>query len=139
MSRSILVPAVLLAAALTGACGSDSTPTNPTPPTAINEPPFTGTLTVNGAATYPFPVNRTGTITATLAALSTDGAIVGFELGTWNPTTSSCTIGTIANDQAAAGATLIGNAASTDNFCVRIFDVGKLTAPTDFVINVTHF
>jgi hypothetical protein len=140
MPRSLFVPVVLLTAALVGACGNDSTPTGPTTtPVAITEPPFTGTLTVNGAATFPFAVNQTGTITATLTALSTDGAVVGFELGTWNATTSTCTVATIANDQATAGATIIGNAASTANFCVRIFDVGKLTAPTDYVITVTHF
>jgi hypothetical protein len=139
MHRSLFVPVVLLAAALTGACGSDSTPTTNTPtPTQVSEA-FSGTLTVNGAATFPFAVNQTGTITATLTALSTDGAVVGFELGTWNATTSTCTVATIANDQATAGATIIGNAASTANFCVRIFDVGKLTAPTDYVITVTHF
>ena len=139
MSRSTLAPFALLTALVAGGCGSStSSPTSPTSPTQITEA-FNGTLTVNGAATYPFAVQQTGTITATLDALSTDGAVVGLALGTWNATTLSCAIPTIANDAAVQGTSVIGSAASTANFCVRIYDVGKLTDPTDYVITVTHF
>ena len=142
MSRSTLVPFVLLAAALTGACGSSLSnptgPSNPSAPTQISEA-FEGTLTVNGATTYPFAVQQTGTVTATLSALSPDDAIVGLQLGTWNSTTASCAVPSIYNDNATSGASVIGSATSTANFCVRIADVGKLAGPTDYVITVTHF
>jgi hypothetical protein len=32
-----------------------------------------------------------------------------------------------------------GTAQQTGNFCVRIYDVGKLTASTNYTIDVTHF
>ena len=78
------------------------TPTTPTTPTtpgnAITEPPFTGTLKVNGAATYPFTATSAGTITATLASITPDASVaIGLSIGTW--TGSACQI-VIANDNA---------------------------------------
>lgn len=124
-------------AALTAACGSSSTPTTPTPtPVSINEG-FTGTLTVNGGVTYPFVVQQTGTITATLNGLAPDAsATIGLAIGTWNG--ASCAQ-VIPNDAAVLNTTVTGNANGTGNFCVRVYDVGKLTAPEDFSVAVVHY
>ncbi len=89
----------------------------------------TNTLVTNNIATA-------GTVTATLSSLSVNGAVVGLSLGTWNGT--SCQI-IIANDSAAVGGTATGAAQTTGNFCARVYDVGKLTAPTDYVITVQHY
>jgi hypothetical protein len=32
-----------------------------------------------------------------------------------------------------------GTAQSVGQFCARVYDVGKLTAPTDITLDVTHF
>ena len=59
--------------ALAGAgCNSDSntTPTTPTP-TAVTET-FTGTLTVNGAVTFPFVADQAGSANAVLKAMQPD-------------------------------------------------------------------
>src|SRR3954451_21013454 len=101
-----LISGVLLAGGLilAAACSSNDTltPTTPTTPTtpgnAITEPPFTGTLKVNGAATYPFTATSAGTITATLASIAPDASVaIGLSIGTW--TGSACQI-VIANDTA---------------------------------------
>jgi hypothetical protein len=130
---------VLLSACLAAGCGSDpfTTPTAPsTPATTVTEL-FEGTLTVNGAATYPFTVAQPGTATASLTALSPDSSVVvGLSLGTWNG--SACQI-ILANDAASQGASVVGNATSIGSFCARIYDVGKLTAATDFVVTLTHY
>ena len=128
--------ALILAAGLFAGCGDDTTPTTPTdPPVEIAEP-FTGTLTITGAFTHPFIVQRAGQATATLTSLSPDSAaVISLSLGTWNG--QVCQI-LLANDAATTNTTVVGNA-SAGNFCVRVSDVGRLTAPTDYAITVRHF
>ena len=63
-------------------------PDAPTAPTVTET--FTGTLTVNGATTHPFPIDAIvgGTVTATLKTIAPDGdSVVGLSLGTWNGST----------------------------------------------------
>ena len=136
-ARALWLPAVLLAALAAGACSDNSTPSGPTAPapTAITET-FDGTLTVNGAITQPFVVGTAGTVVVRLAALEPVDAVIGVSIGTWNGVT--CQI-VIANDNATSGASATGNATSTGNYCVRVYDVGKLTRPAGYQISVTHF
>jgi hypothetical protein len=136
-ARAIWVPAVLLAALAASGCSGSSTPSGPTgpPPTAVTET-FDGTLTVNGAVTQPFVVGTAGTVQLQLAALEPADAVIGVGIGTWNGV--SCQI-VIANDNATSGASAIGNATATGNYCVRVYDAGKLTRSVGYQITVTHF
>jgi hypothetical protein len=137
MYRTITVLALILAAGAAASCGDDDPPTAPTPvpPVEVTEP-FSGTLTINGAVTHPFIVQRAGNVTAQLTGLSPDeAAVISLALGTWNG--QSCQI-IIANDAATLNSAAIGTA-SAGNFCVRMSDVGRLTAPTDYVVIVRHF
>ena len=62
------------------------TPIDPTP-TEITEPPFTGTLTVNGGVTKPFQTVAAGTVTAIIDSIQPTPTIaIGVSLGTWNGT-----------------------------------------------------
>jgi hypothetical protein len=130
--------AALVLGALGSACGDD-TVTNPDTgqtPVSVTES-YTDTITVNGAHTTPFTVNRAGTVSARLSALAPDDTVtIGLSLGTWNG--SSCQI-ILANDSAVLNAAVTGTAQQTGQFCVRIYDVGKLTAATDYTIDITHF
>jgi hypothetical protein len=134
---------ILLIGALAGfasGCSSNTSspvPTTPTPDN-ITEPPFQGTLTVNGAATVPFVTTQTGTATATLAALDPDPdgtVIIGLALGTWNGTTCQLVL---TNDSASVGASVVGSVAGAATLCVRVYDVGKLTAPVTYTVNIVH-
>jgi len=136
MLRSTSAFVIILFAALVTGCGSDSSGTTGPTPVSITES-FTGTINTNGAATFPFPVQQTGSVTATLTAITPDGTTVGVSLGTWNG--SVCQV-ILANDATTAGTTVTGTAAGTGNFCTRVYDAaGTLTGPTDFVITVVHF
>jgi predicted small lipoprotein YifL len=76
---------VLLAATTLAGCGDDDpidVPTQPTP-VAVTET-FTGTLTVNGAVTHRFSVDRAGTVSAQVKTLSEQAAVLGVSLGTFN-------------------------------------------------------
>jgi hypothetical protein len=118
------------------ACSEDSVPIAPVEtPVQISES-FSGSITVNGAATHTFTTERAGQAAATLTSLAPDNtAVVSFTLGTWNG--SYCQI-TLAKDDATTSSSLVGTA-SAGSFCVRISDVGRLTAPTDYEITVQHY
>ncbi|MEP6592325.1 MAG: hypothetical protein ABJC51_01465, partial [Acidobacteriota bacterium] len=124
-------------AMVAAACGSSNTITTPTTttttaPAPITEPLFTGTLTANGAATYPFAATFGGTVTATLTALaSANASAIGIGIGTW--TGSACQI-VVANDNAAQAAAISGTVTAAASLCVRVYDVGKVTAPTAFTV-----
>jgi hypothetical protein len=125
-----LVTAVLVAPG----CESEP-PTTPTPPENVTDT-FTGSLTKNGAATFPFTVTAAGGITAALASLLPESTVaVGLSLGTWNGT--ACNI-VIANDNAVQGTSVLGQTTSGGSLCVRIFDVGKVVDPLEFTITVVH-
>ena len=137
MIRMISFSALILACAAAG-CGDDdpSTPTTPIEtPVQISET-FDGSITINGAFTHTFTTGRAGQATATLTSLSPDSAaIVSFVFGTWNGQYCQAIL---FKDDATSGANLTGNA-SLGSFCVRVADVGRLTAPTGYSITVQHF
>lgn len=136
--RVLLAVALCVTSVAMAACGTDfvETPAAPTPVT-ITEPPFTGTLTVNGAATYPFVTTASGDVKVVVTSIvpSTDATRISVALGTWNGT--ACHI-IIANDNAFVATVLSGQATAAGLLCVRVSDVGKLTEPVDFELSITH-
>jgi hypothetical protein len=133
--RAALLP--LLAVSL-AACDDNLTGIDTPSPITITEPPFTGTLTVNGAVTQPFIATGFGTVTLNLVSLdpNPDSATrVSLVLGTWNG--SACQV-VIANDSAGVGTTVLGSVSSAGNLCARISDPGRLTQAVNFEVTITH-
>ena len=97
---------------------------------------FSGTLTVNGARTHSFTVDRAGTVSAQVKSLSDQAATLGVSLGTFNG--SACAI-IISKTDAVLNTAVAGTAQSTGQFCVWVNDVGKLTSGLDYTIDVTHY
>jgi hypothetical protein len=128
---AFLLATVLCAAA----CEDNNVTTTPTPTTTTTETFADRVLTVNGAVTDQFSTTGRGAVTATLATVVPDGAVVGLSLGTWNG--SSCQI-VLANDQAVQGGSIIGQVSGVGNLCLRVYDSGKLTAPVTFSVDVSH-
>ena len=132
---TLLCP-LLTATAFLG-CGSGNTPQVPTQPTLVSiTQSFSGTLTVNGAQTHSFTVDRAGTVSAQVKSLSDQAATLGVSLGTYNG--SACAI-IISKTDAALNSSVAGTAQSTGQFCVWVNDVGKLTSGLDYTIDVTHY
>ena len=140
MSR-LPVYVLLLTAALGGAsCGGDDPTPTPVPdPVEIVED-IGGTLSVNGAFTHAFPVERAGDINATLTAVSGETPpALSIALGTWNGV--SCAL-VVVNDRAVVGtptASVIGRATVTGSYCLRISDPGTLTQAVDYTAQIRHF
>jgi hypothetical protein len=128
---------VLAVTTLVG-CGSNDDPIdNPTQPTPVEvTETFSGTLTVNGLQAHSYTIERAGTTSVQLTALSDSAATVALSLGTWNG--SACQI-IIANPAAAINTTVTGTAQTAGQFCVLLNDVGRLTAAVSYSVNVTHF
>ena len=135
MLRIISFSALMLACAAASGCADDDTPTTPVEtPVQVSES-FQGSINLNGATTHVFVTERAGQASATLTSLSPDSAaIVSFMFGTWNG--QYCQV-ILVKDDATQAQNLVGNA-SQGSFCVRIADIGRLTAPTDYVITVAH-
>ena len=114
----------------------DSGPTSP----EVTEPPFTGTLTINGGVTQAFSATAVGNVTAVIANIdpnTSDFSLsVGLALGTWNGT--SCQI-VLVNDNAGVGAGVAGFANAAGELCARVYDVGKLTQPVTFDVTIKHY
>jgi len=128
---------LLLIATTSIGCGSNNTPTAPTQPAPVQiTVSFSDTLNVNGSRTHTFTVDRAGTVTAQVKALSDQAATIGVNLGAYNG--SACAI-IIAKTDAVLNSVVTGTAQSTGNFCVWVNDVGKLTAGIDYTIDVTHY
>jgi hypothetical protein len=135
--RNFATLVMLFAAIVLAGCGDDDPvdlPSQPTP-VAVTET-FNGTLTVNGAQTHSFPVDRPGTVTAQIKTLSDQAATLGVSLGTWNG--SACAI-IISKTDAVLNSTVVGTATTAGQFCVWLNDVGKLASGVDYSVDVTHF
>lgn len=133
----MLLLAPLVAAAVATGCSDDNTIiTNPSTPTAVTET-FAGTVTVNGAFAHNFAVDTPGAVSAQLTALGPDEtAIIGFALGTWNGT--ACQL-IITNDAAKLSTVILGTATAPGTLCVRVSDVGQLSAPANYEVRVDHY
>ena len=131
---------LLLACMCTFAAGCDDDPiiTTPTPPNPVTDT-FQGQLTPNGAVTHSFNALTAGAVTVTLKTIGADNtAVVGLLIGNWNSTASTCSA-VLANDVATGGSVLQGTMSNSGALCVRIYDVGNLTAPTTaYSIEVVH-
>lgn len=137
MSRSRVRLLVCGSLLITVACGDNNPVTTPTTPTPTNvTETFSGTISVNGAATHSFVVSTSGSVTAGLASVTPDSAaVLGLSLGTWNG--AVCQV-VLANDKAQQGSVVIGTASSLGNLCVRVYDPGTLTQPIGYEVQVVH-
>jgi hypothetical protein len=129
---------VVLLAVTASACSGliDEFPTTPDP--VITTDTFTGTLTVNGGQTHAVFTGATGTVVATLTSLGeAPPETVGFSMGTL-AVTGACNV-VLANDAAVVTTVLTGSVATLQgSLCVRLYDVGKLTAPVEYSFTVSH-
>src|SRR5215813_2225935 len=137
--RAILLSVAVLA---TGACSNDtlSSLTTPTNPVTVTDT-FTGTLTQNGAFTHPFTTASLGAVTVTIVNLAPNSSqIVGISLGVWNGSACSTSpqTGGASSDSATTGSSITLNASAAGSLCVRLYDVGFVTSPVLYSLQVTH-
>jgi hypothetical protein len=131
--------AALLAGLALG-CGSDSVPTSPTV-VDVSTQVFSGTLAVGATRFYSFTVISGGTISASLASVTSaqDNTVLDavLELGIGFPAGTGCAVTTTKNVSPAL-TTQVLTSGEPGIHCVRIADVGDLTAPIKFAVRFAH-
>ncbi len=146
MLRLLARPLLFLAlAALTTSACSDNTLSQLAAASATTSNPstdtFTGTLSQNGAFTHIFTIQTLGAVTVTIINLSPNTSqVVGLSLGVWTGaacSTSPATGGS-ASDIATTGTSITLNATAAGNLCARLYDVGFVTQPVLYTMQITH-
>ena len=134
--RSVLLLNLAVACSLAAvACGASQAATAAPTPTPITEN-FSGAIDKNGAVTFTFTVAAPGTITASITSLAPIVTLaVGMSIGTWDGTVCSASL---SNDNARVSDQLTGNTAVTGSYCIRVYDVGNITATEQVAITVIH-
>jgi len=128
----------LLLVLTTAGCKGDLDSLFPTTPDPVRvTETFSGTVAINGAATHAFFTSTTGSVTATLTSLGdTPPESIGVSLGTWSG--AACTL-VLVQDRAVVTSIVVGTVSTLGgSLCVRIYDAGRLTAPTPYEIKVDH-
>jgi hypothetical protein len=146
MLRLLARPVVLLALVALGASAcSDNTlsqlaaASQTTPQTFTDT--YTGTLSTNGAFTHIFTIQTLGAVTVSILSLTPNSSqIVGMSLGVWNGTSCSTSpqTGGTATDAATTGSSITLNATAAGNLCARVYDVGFVTQPVIYTMQITH-
>ena len=134
--RAVLLAAAIVAVVVMTACANEAL----TNPTIVTPCPctdgFSGTLSKNGAFTHTFSITNLGALTASIIALAPNTTqIVGLQLGVWNGV--SCTAAST-TDTATTGSSITLNASSAGTLCVRLYDVGFITEPVLYQLQVVH-
>jgi hypothetical protein len=131
---------VLLAAIAMGCDHESDTVTGPTALT-ITTRTFTGSLAVGASRFYSFAVSSGGTITASLASVTSDRDGLPLdtilELGIGFPAGTGCAVTATKNVSAGLTAQLLSSATGGVH-CVRVADVGDMTAPVKFAVRFSH-
>ncbi len=136
-----LAAACLLVAA--SACTTDDPTVNTNIPLVPTQPvveTFSGTVAPGGKDEKVFSiVQGNGGLDITLTSLNPP-VVIGLGAGSWDPV-AGCTLGTNATRNVTPGTSpqLSFTGVPVGQYCVRVFDVGTLTATASYTINVAHY
>jgi len=140
MKRTLL--AVLGVALLAAGCADPIVPAAPTPVLPTIPESFSDTLLVRGTNTHTFTVQQIGGLKISISSAEPTVAI---GLGVGTPSIGSCAViekdTVVPNAQGptvAPAVHLSGNASVAGPFCVLVYDVGNLTEPITYTVNVLH-
>lgn len=128
-------------------CGSNSGSTVTTPTTTttatLTTDTFTGSIDQNGTAVFPFTVTTAGYgLLAGYTSISPASvAALGIGIGSWDGTTSTCSLNLSQNDAGRTGSTALSGTPSNGSYCVRIYDAGNIPAgvSASFTVQIQHY
>lgn len=133
LRRTAILGTLALAAA---SCSTDVVPTAATPDTTTDV--FSTQLGIGGTATRAFTVRTTGIVSVTLTSVGPPSTVaVGVGVGIPQASGSGCNLtrSAVATASADPQITLTADAGT---YCVRVYDVGNLTAEVMFSVSVLH-
>ena len=149
MTHALIRPIALALALAALACGGSDNSAATTTPTTVAAPTealFEGKLQSSGDSTFfSFTVAASGDVIVTLASVTTTttpgsstNLVLGIGLG--SPLATDCNVSPTMQTSTAPGLTaqLVQTNVSPAIYCVRVFDVGKLTVPVNFAVRIVH-
>jgi hypothetical protein len=117
--------------------------TTPTATGTLSTDTFTGSIDQNGTAVFPFTVNTSGYgLLAGYTSISpTSVAALGLGIGSWDASTSSCSLNISQNDTGRSGSTALSGTPNSGSYCVRIYDAGNIPAgvSASFTVQIQHY
>jgi hypothetical protein len=116
---------------LSTACGSTATSNSSVPVIQT----FTSMIQPRGAASTSFPASKDGTVQLTLNSVGSSVS-VGFGLGTFDAATG-CKLTTTVETTGGTDPQIQADV-TAGTYCVRIYDIGNLTANSTFVITIVR-
>ena len=134
MNTLIRGTVLVLIAAVTTGCGTETVPTAPTLETSFT---YATSITPNGAAARTFSTYDTGSITATLTSV-TPAVPLGLGIGIPRSDGGGCLLTTSVEAASSSTPQLVLSADSASTYCVKVFDVGRVTERAEFSVTVTH-
>ena len=142
--RHAFLRSIVMAFALgMAACGGDNTATTPTTTTTPPEL-FEGQLTGPGTSQFfSFAVTTAGTVNLTLASVTTAATPgtslnlpLGLGLGT--PVGTDCNLTQQTTTAPGLVPQLTASSVAVGTYCVKVFDVGRVTVPVNFAVRIDH-
>jgi hypothetical protein len=134
----------LLSVAWLPACGSDaSSATSPTTVATLVTENFDGSIEQNGSKVHTFTVTNSGyTVLAGFTSLSPSSvAALGMGIGSWDSSTSTCSLNVSQNDTARSGSTGLSGTAGSGSYCLRVYDGGNIPGgvTASYAVQVQHY
>jgi hypothetical protein len=97
---------------------------------------FSGTLAPSGSVIFTFTVSDKGDVAVTLTSVNPSATTLGLGVGTASGTT--CTVTTSTSAAVPGSSAQLTVAESAGTYCVKVFDVGNLTATATVTVTVAH-
>lgn len=132
--RALLIAVLALAAA---GCDDASTATSPTVTSPVTET-FNGQFLPGGTAARAFTAASPGTVSITLAQIGPPAdAVVGLGVGIPQSTGTGCLL-TQAIQTGASPSPQLTVSVDAGAYCVRLYDIGTLTAAVAFTVTIVR-
>jgi hypothetical protein len=135
---------LLLSGLWLSACSSGSSSSTSASATAtLTTDNFTGSIGQNGTSVHSFTVTTSGyTLLAGFTNISPSSvAALGLGIGSWDTSTSTCSLNVSQNDTARSGNTGLTGTPSSGSYCLRVYDGGNVPAglTASYTVQVQHY
>jgi hypothetical protein len=105
--------------------------------TLITTDNFSGQVAQNGSALFTFKVSAAGNVSVTLTSVTpATSSALGLGIGTSDGT--ACVVTASTSSAVAGSAAQLSSTLNPGTSCVKVFDVGNLTAASTVAISVAH-
>jgi hypothetical protein len=124
-------------------CGAEETdtPTGPSP-TLVTET-FSGSISRNSTGVHAFTVNSSGyTLLAGYTSIAPSSVpALGLGVGSWDASTSTCSLNVSQSDIARSGNTALSGSANSGAYCLRVYDGGNIPdgVTATYTVQVQHY